>query len=1044
MRRLLKITSVILIQAFLVMDFAWAGDIFSSVRNLTEPDTLAPKVAIDIKSFQDGFSEFTKANQQDMDAGSDVKSTALKNPDANKNGSGIVGAGKKIIVAAALFLMFMLPLKSDLLGVNPAAMAQSPPAPQVEQVLDELKQIVRNDYPYIADTIEKLDEAGVEVRVDDTLEERNPMGATNMSPEKFLLPEVFGKPFVSYSPAVIQNQVDLFKQEYPGLFAQNPNLEKILGHALELAVLGHEITHSQEGNILEAHNRLSKAWRAHLNEYVSVFSEGEDIVSLKIEDDSNKTFRYILEKMDVPTAIINRIDENRNSLKYMGRYVEWEINNRLIVIGKSLWALGVLGFAGYFGLRFMRGVSKSISRSGSLNTYRRQSTRRVQHLTHNYGGNRYVRVGNVSFLRKLWNTLTRQGKPWNRFFTNLFFPASVSAADGMTVFELFSETVKFFVITAVAMAAVVWFVWQIMKPFEKETTADVMLSAEEPEKEESSEVSAEFLAREGFEKGRLDSVIFIDVDLMRLTNDYISKPNVNVLLESLVKELEALRKDLRSDNAVWFRRGGDEFVLAVNSELGKTASDLAKRIKEKIENTVFAVGSLGREPIDEHVINSIERNGGKVSYVGRQAILIVQKNEGKTACQSLTDFINMTNVHNQSQKLRLHESWLDRKAINNQVSFTLSIGVAGASDVTEVNYDAVHDLAAFRKDKSKEGFKISGNGPVNNSAPLEKTHEEGESIIPEKASDLQLEVEMFKEMEQAANKQEEEGIDTGIQPIWDMSVRYFSRQSIARKAVQRMQHNNPELFANAIAFSMQMFGYADEAGKIKGYVEDYYRFPTAIKDNRIDTRDFKVVNDALGYRAGDEVIARSRIAAIKFADLLEYYDVIFVRGPPAGPTGFLVPKFEAATGLTAARINEMFKKYITAVESEFNRNNKVKAEHLRIIWDMFGTAERDIGRIMDDIYKTRVVNEHMLGYEAGICEVIQCDAVSIESQGAELEEVLANEAVESLEALQQVWKLGNVTVHNHLKNQPVIQDLLVPRSSVLEKIPLREIINHSV
>ncbi|MCG2712221.1 MAG: hypothetical protein L6416_07870 [Candidatus Omnitrophica bacterium] len=563
-------------------------------------------------------------------------------------------------------------------------------------------------------------------------------------------------------------------------------------------------------------------------------------------------------------------------------------------------------------------------------------------------------------------------------------------------------------------------------------------------KELQGEVNPEYLARKDFRNGRLDSIIFIDVDLMRITNGYISKSNVNVLLESLGKELEAARKDLGSDNAVWFRRGGDEFVLAMNSKLGKTASDMAKQIKEKIENTVFAVGSLGAEPIDPNEINSIERNGGKVSYVGRQAILIVQKNKEKTARQSLTDFINMTNAPTGGKKLLLHGSWLDRKAINNQVSFTLSVGVAGVSDVTEVNYDAVHDLAAFRKDKSKDGFKISGNGPINNIAALEKIHEEGESIIPKNASDLQLEVEMFKEMEQAAIKQEEEGIDSGIQPIWDMSVRYFSRQSIAWKAVQRMRYNNPELFSKAIAFSMQMFGYADEAGKIKGYEEDYYRFPSAIKDNRIDTRDFKVVNEALGYRAGDEVIARSRIAAIKLAGLLEYYDVIFVRGPPAGVIGFLMPKSEEPVSLTTVQIKEMFKKYMAAVEAEFNRDNKVKAERLRIIWDMFGAAERDIGEIMNDIYKTRVVNEHTLGSEAGMPEVIQYDTASIESQVLELEEILANEAVESLEALQQLWRRGNDAVRDRFEKEQIINDLLLPSPSVLDEMPLWEIVNQSV
>ncbi len=45
--------------------------------------------------------------------------------------------------------------------------------------------------------------------------------------------------------------------------------------------------------------------------------------------------------------------------------------------------------------------------------------RRSQNPLSDFSGNLYPRTGHVSFLRKLWNTLTWQGKPWKRFF-NVF------------------------------------------------------------------------------------------------------------------------------------------------------------------------------------------------------------------------------------------------------------------------------------------------------------------------------------------------------------------------------------------------------------------------------------------------------------------------------------------------------------------------------------------------------------------------------------------------------------------------------------------------
>ncbi len=550
-------------------------------------------------------------------------------------------------------------------------------------------------------------------------------------------------------------------------------------------------------------------------------------------------------------------------------------------------------------------------------------------------------------------------------------------------------------------------------------------SQQVPGKEEAEDTETRL--KDKFADGQLDAVIFIDVDLMRLTNQYVAKKNVNALLDVLENELQSVINELGQENALSLRRGGDEFVLAVNSRGDKqTAIDIANRLKENVENTKFSVASIGPDkPLDD-VIETIETLGGRIDVIGRQYIVIIpQKAGGLRGKARAEEFIDEVNTITQLQAatpqeakgiLSIKRSWLDRKAVSNEVSFTLSIGVAHATEAKDVVgdnlYEQTHNLAAHRKDSSKETFKKIGNGHIESEASFRK-RVSGESILT--SEEARKDLEEFNKLQHNANRLEKDGINTGLSVESASDVLYFSTQDAARTYLNNRMGKGE--LADAIAFSLQGLGYYDENGKIDEYKRAYYNAPGAVKDNRIDILDFKVVNEAHGYVAGDEVIARMRMAAIKSAKLFEGFEVIFVRGPPAGPIGFLLPKTKQASNMAAVSVQAMFDKYMDEVGNYFNRKQDtiVKIGHFRVVWDNISPADKHIGEVLERISKARAVYEYTHKSEHGINHAYKYTE-SISESWQVMEEKYAAEAVEQLENLKRQWQINasDSTLRNDL------------------------------
>jgi len=76
-----KLTAIILIQVFLMMPCARAHDFNSSVREPAALTTLAPKAAINIEIFQDGFSRFIRAARENAPE-STIKPARAEPPEA--------------------------------------------------------------------------------------------------------------------------------------------------------------------------------------------------------------------------------------------------------------------------------------------------------------------------------------------------------------------------------------------------------------------------------------------------------------------------------------------------------------------------------------------------------------------------------------------------------------------------------------------------------------------------------------------------------------------------------------------------------------------------------------------------------------------------------------------------------------------------------------------------------------------------------------------------------------------------------------------------
>ena len=126
MKRLFKITSIILIQAFLVMDFAWAagGDFFGSEYKASA-DTLQPQLQLDAQVLKNVFLYSTDNPQRTLEL------TATDDTKVQNNRSGLFSmpaAVKNLVLTAALFVIVVLPFAAPAFFNAAQARAQAPPA----------------------------------------------------------------------------------------------------------------------------------------------------------------------------------------------------------------------------------------------------------------------------------------------------------------------------------------------------------------------------------------------------------------------------------------------------------------------------------------------------------------------------------------------------------------------------------------------------------------------------------------------------------------------------------------------------------------------------------------------------------------------------------------------------------------------------------------------------------------------------------------------------------------------------------------------------
>lgn len=534
--------------------------------------------------------------------------------------------------------------------------------------------------------------------------------------------------------------------------------------------------------------------------------------------------------------------------------------------------------------------------------------------------------------------------------------------------------------------------------------------------------------KDKFEQGQLDTVAFFDVDLMRLTNQFVAKKNVNLLLDGLEEEFNNAIKDMGFENAVSLRRGGDEFVFAINTNLDKQlARDIVSKIKRKVQSAKFAVASIGTEEPSAKQIEIIEKLGGAIDKIGRHNIVIVPQKVGdKTGKDRVWEILDIVNIQVlEGEKLSIKRSWLNLSAVGNEVSFTLSIGLANITEIDEVSganlYEKARNLAAQRKDKSKETFKELGDGHIEGDSPFERSGVAGESILL--TDEAIADFEAFIQMQADANLMEDDGLISGFEV--DSSLLYFSNDNPMRSFLNNLMQNKKT--KGIIPFSLQGLGYFDNVGRIDGYKVEYYNSPGSVKDNRIDINDFKVNNEAWGYVAGDEMIALLRMSALKYAKLFENFNVIFARGPPAGPNGFLVPKTKQAEEMDPAAVQEMFIGYMQQVKEYLNKSGKakIKVGHLRVIWDKVRLDDENIGDSMGRISQARSVYEHIVRPEKAVDRVFQYDD-SIQENWIALEEANAWEAVEQLENLQAQWQVNKQKIDSLLSDQIISGTLTIP------------------
>ncbi len=507
----------------------------------------------------------------------------------------------------------------------------------------------------------------------------------------------------------------------------------------------------------------------------------------------------------------------------------------------------------------------------------------------------------------------------------------------------------------------------------------------------------ELTARAGFASGEFDSVIFADVNLLNVMNKMFSKDAVNLMFDLLV---EVIAK-AAVKNGVFFRRGGDEFVIVTTQE---SAPAIVETIKQRLDDLRFAVEYVKGE-IDDATAQIIKSQGGRIGKIGNKKVLIIP-GTGETSLRSqLERFsaeISILLAQQGKPVLTLAESSLGRDPLNNEVALSLSIGIGNAEEALSQNadgigaYEKTHNLAAFRKDLAKRAHKMSGMTSIHSQEPFRRMHNQKDNHIFI-SSEAVSKIDSFKKLQvQARNSESDPRTRSqGARYPGEVDITYYASEQAARQAVKEIQRNNPELFRtkNAIACFIPADNYSDgPGGLIEAYLEEAQNDPVLAADNRLKNADFKVLNDTHGYTAGDEGIALLRMSIIEQAYYFEGYNVVLARGPPAGAYMFLIPNTPGHSLADDVEVEGVFRKFIESIQQEFNRNSIVKAGRVSLIWDYFFSEQDDVGLVLGRIDKTRKVYENSTLYSLNSNYVIKYSQ-DITRQLPGIEERSAEEAV---------------------------------------------------
>jgi diguanylate cyclase (GGDEF)-like protein len=85
------------------------------------------------------------------------------------------------------------------------------------------------------------------------------------------------------------------------------------------------------------------------------------------------------------------------------------------------------------------------------------------------------------------------------------------------------------------------------------------------------------------------SLIFIDIDNMKMTNDVLGHPSGDKLLKDASK---IMQRNIRSETDWVARYGGDEFVVCLNNASNDTALSISKQIENDFNKVVFCEANI--------------------------------------------------------------------------------------------------------------------------------------------------------------------------------------------------------------------------------------------------------------------------------------------------------------------------------------------------------------------------------------------------------------------------------------------------------------------